>query len=181
LNITCGNCGTEIADIEPGTAVRCLECGAVIQSSIVQTNMYSAYSDPEPSAPESVKVPEDGTRVMCPSCGKNLLGVWLNGALQIKHHGREWRAQGGVVAVKCHPHCGHILQIDTTAYEVNIVSSLEDLFEPEHITVVDATESAVKLANELGVDLSEVEGTSRDGRITKPDVQRHYTNTSTRT
>jgi pyruvate/2-oxoglutarate dehydrogenase complex dihydrolipoamide acyltransferase (E2) component len=36
---------------------------------------------------------------------------------------------------------------------------------------VDATESAVALAEENGVDLSEVEGTGTDGRITKADVQ----------
>lgn len=35
-----------------------------------------------------------------------------------------------------------------------------------------ATPAAVKLAEEEGVDLSEVEGTGEDGKITKPDVQK---------
>lgn len=35
----------------------------------------------------------------------------------------------------------------------------------------DATEAAVKLASELGVDLSAVKGTGADGRIIVPDVQ----------
>ncbi len=36
---------------------------------------------------------------------------------------------------------------------------------------VDATEAAIGLAEELGVDLSEVEGSGIEGRITKPDVE----------
>ena len=36
---------------------------------------------------------------------------------------------------------------------------------------VDATEAAIKLAGELGVDLSEIEGSGKDGRITKFDVE----------
>ncbi len=36
---------------------------------------------------------------------------------------------------------------------------------------IDATEAAVELAEELGVDLSEVEGSGAEGRITKPDVE----------
>jgi hypothetical protein len=35
----------------------------------------------------------------------------------------------------------------------------------------DATEAAIELAEELSVDLSEVEGSGTDGRITKPDVE----------
>ncbi len=37
----------------------------------------------------------------------------------------------------------------------------------------DATEGARERAEELGVDLHEVEGTGRDGRITKSDVETH--------
>lgn len=36
---------------------------------------------------------------------------------------------------------------------------------------IKATASAVELAAELGVDLSSVEGTGKDGKITKPDVE----------
>jgi pyruvate/2-oxoglutarate dehydrogenase complex dihydrolipoamide acyltransferase (E2) component len=36
---------------------------------------------------------------------------------------------------------------------------------------VDATDSAKELAAEHEVDLSEVKGTGKDGRITKPDVE----------
>jgi pyruvate/2-oxoglutarate dehydrogenase complex dihydrolipoamide acyltransferase (E2) component len=35
----------------------------------------------------------------------------------------------------------------------------------------DATEAAAELADELGVDLATVEGTGKDGRITKADVE----------
>lgn len=36
---------------------------------------------------------------------------------------------------------------------------------------VDATEGAEDLAAELGIDLATVEGTGKDGRITKGDVE----------
>jgi len=35
----------------------------------------------------------------------------------------------------------------------------------------DATESALELADELGIDLEDVEGTGADGRITVRDVK----------
>lgn len=41
---------------------------------------------------------------------------------------------------------------------------------------VDATEAAIELAEELGVDLSEVEGSGTDGRIMKPDVEAFLVN-----
>jgi len=34
-----------------------------------------------------------------------------------------------------------------------------------------ATKEAAELAEELGVDLSSVQGTGKDGKITKPDVE----------
>ena len=38
---------------------------------------------------------------------------------------------------------------------------------------VNATAGAIEAAEELGVDLAAVEGTGADGKITKPDVERH--------
>lgn len=46
-----------------------------------------------------------------------------------------------------------------------------DLTDPEE--AIDATAGARELADEEGVDLSEVEGTGQGGRITKPDVEKH--------
>ena len=50
----------------------------------------------------------------------------------------------------------------TRTGQSGVVSDAEEL---------DATDSAVALAAELGVDLADVEGSGKDGRITKADVE----------
>ena len=44
---------------------------------------------------------------------------------------------------------------------------------PEEEIVIDATESALALAGEEGVDLAQVSGSGANGRITKGDVQKY--------
>ena len=46
----------------------------------------------------------------------------------------------------------------------------EAVAEEATVEAKDATETAVQAASELGVDLSKVVGTGKDGKITKPDV-----------
>ena len=45
------------------------------------------------------------------------------------------------------------------------------LSDHTEVGVANATASAVQLAEELGVDLANVTGTGKDGKITKPDVE----------
>jgi hypothetical protein len=79
---------------------------------------------------------------------------------------------GGTVAVGCHTKCGGIVQIDTRGYEVVIISSFDAFLESVGITKeIDATDGAVTLANKLGVSLTNVTGTGKDGRVTQPDVR----------
>ena len=60
-----------------------------------------------------------------------------------------------------------------------IDARLARLAQPERSTeekkpaaVLDATEAASELADELGIDLADVEGSGEDGRILKGDVER---------
>ena len=46
----------------------------------------------------------------------------------------------------------------------------EVVAEKAAVVAKEATETAVQAASELGVDLSRVEGTGKDGKVTKPDV-----------
>lgn len=72
-----------------------------------------------------------------------------------------------------------------TAYEEDIFSEEEpepesevtpvfvenDIEEGEGILIYHATDSAVAYAEEHGIDLSEIEGTGKDGKITLTDVK----------
>jgi len=54
----------------------------------------------------------------------------------------------------------------TQGADIGDASDSGDLFDS-----IDATDGAKALAEKEGVDLSEVEGTGKEGRITKPDVK----------
>lgn len=41
------------------------------------------------------------------------------------------------------------------------------------VTIPEHTEAAAKLAQEKGVKISDVEGSGKDGKVTKPDVEKH--------
>lgn len=43
---------------------------------------------------------------------------------------------------------------------------------PHYYEDIETTGAAAELADELGVDLSDIEGTGKGGRITKADVQK---------
>lgn len=38
---------------------------------------------------------------------------------------------------------------------------------------INATEGAIEAADELGIDIADVEGSGKDGRVTKGDVEAH--------
>lgn len=66
---------------------------------------------------------------------------------------------------------GKLLEAATKADVVKMAErGLVALKEPD-IFSADATDSAVKLAKEAGIDLGEVTGTGAGGRITKADVE----------
>jgi len=122
--------------------------------------------------------PPDGTEWRCP-CGKDLFGIFKDGQLHIKYRERDAFIPEGIVRCRCR-RCGNESVIDIGAQKVGVVITYSaDEFYLEHLkealTVstddVDATEAAVKLAEEHGVDLTKIEGSGKDGRITKGDVE----------
>jgi pyruvate/2-oxoglutarate dehydrogenase complex dihydrolipoamide acyltransferase (E2) component len=175
IDVHCGNCG-EVAgqsEVNKNWSGKCPHCNANVEYvANLNPNRMAAYSegvDADDPALAPATPPPDGTRVMCPSCGRNLLGIWKGGALHIRHKGREWLSVG-VIGVKCHDQCGEVLSVNTRTYNVTIVSSLREVakaFEPEP----EATDAAIKLARDSGVDLRDVVGTGADGKVIKPDVE----------
>jgi hypothetical protein len=56
---------------------------------------------------------------------------------------------------------------------LTFVEEIEDLAEvvPPDDVGIEATKKALELAEELGVDLSQIDGTGKDGKITIADVR----------
>lgn len=175
IQVICDQCGEVVGDTSEDVAAsfQCPTCGSYVSynPALTKLNRASAYEISEPDPPEEVGPPPDGTRVVCPVCRRNLLGVWQDGALQIRHRGREWIIHGGSIGIKCHDACGGILVIDTTLYEVNIVASLQSVLDQD--VVIDATDAAIALSLEAGIAVTDVPGSGKDGRVTKPDVVAH--------
>lgn len=85
--------------------------------------------------------------------------------------GREWRA-GDLVSEEEMPE--GMFNILRTIGALVPVEEEEPPYEEmvdELVNEVNATPAAIELAEEMGVDLSEVEGTGKDGSILKGDVE----------
>jgi hypothetical protein len=131
------------------------------------------------TAPPRAEPPPDGTQVRCIHCDRDLIGIWQEGKLHIKYRERDMKVQG-IIEVHCR-FCHSPMTIDTGMVSLDVHympwgDRPGDWFEKQEnlLTVsseVDATDSAKKLAEEHKIDLSTVEGTGKDGRIVKPDVE----------
>lgn len=83
-----------------------------------------------------------------------------------------------VYALDCEV-CGRRLKVTTNRDEAQGVhycpehrpTVIESTETPPPTATISATEAALKLAEEYGIDLSQVTGTGQDGRITKADVE----------
>lgn len=187
IDIFCGNCGERVATVgefERGVW-ECQECGSNVSYAPRPGNLrvnpiYEGPYDGEEFAP-----PPDGTRIMCPVCGRNLLGIWKDGTLQIRHSGKQWELLSGSILVHCHEKCGGNILVDTTRYSVAIVSSLEDAKEvmadnaPKPINYdIDITPAALRLALDRGIDVREenIVGSGKGGRIVISDIERYIEN-----
>jgi len=121
--------------------------------------------------------PPDGTEWRC-RCGRDLFGIFYDGVLHIKYRERDAFIPEGVVRCMCR-HCGHqsVIDIGSQKVSINIVHSadpeyLEHLRETLTVSAeIDATDAARELAEEHGIDLETIEGSGKDGRIVKGDVE----------
>lgn len=131
---------------------------------------YPVQKKPYQKPDVKKETPPDGTQWRCPACNRDLFGIFQDGQLHIKYRERNLLVNG-VVTVECR-HCRFNASIDTHnyGYPVNIIQSQDD----SDLTVrkeIDATKEALDLAEKHGIDLANVEGSGKDGRILVSDVQ----------
>ena len=131
--------------------------------------------------PEPVTLPplKEGDRWYCPNCHGDLFGIFHDGQLHIKYRERNLIAQG-TVTVTCR-RCGLAGRISTAQVPIAIVSeTVDEIMHPEEMEAedvaavdqpdVNATWWAVNYAKEHGIDLSQVKGTGKNGKITVKDL-----------
>ena len=121
---------------------------------------------------EFTEPPPDGQKWYCVHCGKDLFGVFYDGQLHIKYQDRHVFVHG-VIRCRCR-FCANESVIDTSVANmmVTMVHSEDDGYLERLLKMsVDASTAAMKLAGEHDIDLREVKGTGKDGRILKGDVE----------
>ena len=119
--------------------------------------------------------PPDGTEWRCKCTVGDLFGIFKQGVLHIKYRERDLFVPEGIVRCRCR-RCGNESVIDIGAQGVGVTivySANENYLEELRDTLIgiDATDAALKLAHERGIDLKGVQGSGKDGRITKGDVE----------
>jgi pyruvate/2-oxoglutarate dehydrogenase complex dihydrolipoamide acyltransferase (E2) component len=131
--------------------------------------MYPVKKEPYVKPEAKRTVPPDGTEWRCPACNKDLFGKFKNGQLHIKYRERSLMVQG-TVSVPCRA-CGYVATLDTRAYAYPVTLEYARA-EDDGLTVSpEATEQAIKLAREHGIDLREVKGSGVNGKIVVKDVR----------
>ncbi len=121
-------------------------------------------------APPPKRQVVDGTQWRCSGCNKDLFGIFKGGKLHIRYRERDLMAQG-LITVICRK-CGLSNSLDTLDVDINIIQTTDDNWaQPLMIHEVNATDQAIELAKELGVNLLEIEGSGREGRILIGDVR----------
>jgi len=105
--------------------------------------------------------PPEGSFWICRSCGKDRFGKFVNGVLEVKYRDRIMTVDG-VVVVHC-LRCGWENKLDLRSYPYKV--SVHTNAEPWDI---EATQAAIKMADEAGVDLNEIQ---IQGKVTVSDVR----------
>lgn len=176
--ITCQNCGAsyraEVDTNRPNWVSKCPICRAVMVVTKSHYPLLSAQVEKSPYVapePETYEPPPDGTEVRCdnPQCGRDLIGKWEGGLLHVKYRERSMRIEG-IIWVPCR-RCNKMVMIDTSAFPVAMNAFGDDYTLT--VNEVDATDAALDLATIFGVVLRNLRGTGKDGRITKPDVEKY--------
>jgi pyruvate/2-oxoglutarate dehydrogenase complex dihydrolipoamide acyltransferase (E2) component len=92
---------------------------------------------------------------------------------QLTDEQRQECREAGIIAQKQVDYWPDDALIDRFGLPPETVKALTkpDLFASDADQQVEATHAAEELAEEEGIDLSEVEGTGKDGKVTKPDVE----------
>lgn len=104
----------------------------------------------------------EGEAWRCHACHQDTFGIYKEGKLNIKYRERGLSVQTARARIEARcRHCGQLNVLNLSTVETVIEQKKEPF----------ATEAALALANEHGIDIDTVEGSGQNGRVVVGDVE----------
>lgn len=127
---------------------------------------YSVEKKPYVKPELKFELPPNGTFWKCAGCGSDNFGKFIDGVLHVKYRERVMTVSG-VITVDCRV-CGARNSIDLHSYPYQV-----SVYFGAREFDIEITEAALRLAQEHSVNIKQLQGTGKDGKIVVGDVKEY--------